>query len=220
MPGTVPVFKIRNILELSLVAFSFFFPHYLGIIFIYPPIVLGAIWFFLKYISHEDFSDLLFRFDRFTVQAFGIGLTVAILLSAFFQLAWDPLIHYLLPNHSYDLSDFASLKGNVSNYVILLIAFLVGGFYEEIIFHGFLFTRLERVFDFKGGAIISFIVTNAIFGLYHYQQGVKGILLTTVAGAVYHLLILRFGRNLWYGLFCHTFFDFIGLTMIYLGYLE
>lgn len=36
--------------------------------------------------------------------------------------------------------------------------------------------------------------------------------------AVYHLLILKFNRNLWYGIFIHTFFDFIGLTMIYLGF--
>lgn len=211
----------KNVWGLVLAAFCFFFPHFLGIIFIYPLIILTAIWFFLKYVSYERFSDLFFSFRRFEVRSIAIGLICAIALSVFFKFVWDPFVNYLLPNERYDLSDFALLKGNTTNYVILLmLALPVGGFYEEIVFHGFLFTRVESIFDFKNGTVVSFVLTNTIFGLYHYQQGVKGILLTTVAGAVYHLLTLRFGRNLWYGMLCHTFFDFIGLTMIYLGYLE
>jgi membrane protease YdiL (CAAX protease family) len=94
---------------------------------------------------------------------------------------------------------------------------VVGGFYEEIIFHGFIFTRLEKISKGKYAVAISFIITNLIFGAYHFQQGIKGILVATIAGFAYHALILKFNRNLWYGLFFHTFFDFIGLTLIYLG---
>ncbi len=114
----------------------------------------------------------------------------------------------------------AFIKGNLVNYILIMVmALLVGGFYEEIVFHGFIFTRLERIISGRHANAVSFVITNIIFGLYHYQQGVKGILLTAIAGSVYHMLILRYGRNLWYGLFCHTFFDFIGLTLLYLGYL-
>jgi len=101
-----------------------------------------------------------------------------------------------------------------------MLALFVGGFYEEIIFHGFIFTRLEKIFKGKWATIVAFIITTVIFGLYHFQQGIKGILLTFIAGAVYHVLILKFNRNLWYGIFIHAFFDFIGLTLIYLGKLS
>jgi len=117
-----------------------------------------------------------------------------------------------------DLSDFSGIRGNTVNYIIiLLLALVVGGFYEEIVFHGFIFTRLEKIFPGTWKTILAFIVTNVIFGLYHFQLGLKGILLATIAGAAYHVLILKFNRNLWYGVFFHAFFDFIGLTLIYLG---
>jgi membrane protease YdiL (CAAX protease family) len=126
-----------------------------------------------------------------------------------------------MPYGKIDLSDFASIRNSPINYIIILvIALLVGGFYEEIIFHGFIFTRFEKIFKGKWATVTAFIVTTIIFGLYHYQQGVKGILLTGIAGAAYHALILKFKRNLWYGIFIHAFFDFIGLTLIYLGKLS
>jgi membrane protease YdiL (CAAX protease family) len=206
------------ILSLLVIAFCFFIPHYAHLpIFIYPIIVLLVIWLFLKYISKENFASLFFSFKRFEFKAVWLGVIAAILLSCFFQFAWEPLINKILPGEKIDLADFSSIRGNTVNYaIILLLALLVGGFYEELVFHGFIFTRLEKIFRGKS-TIAVFIITNIIFGAYHFQQGIKGILLATIAGASYQVLILKFNRNLWYGLFFHAFFDFIGLTLIYLG---
>ena len=206
--------------SILVIAFCVIFPHYGGGIFVYPWVVLLVVYLFLKYTTKENFSDLFFNFNRFEFKAIWIGVIAAIALSTFFKFGWDPLINLILPNQKIDLSDFASIKGNPVNYIIiLLLAFIVGGFYEELIFHGFIFTRLEKILPGKNSMVNSFCLTGIIFGMYHYQQGIKGILLSSVAGAIYHLLILKFNRNLWYGIFVHTFFDFIGLTMIYLGYL-
>ena len=204
------------------IAFCFFVPHYANLsIFIYPIVVLLVVWLYLKYISKENFSDILFSFKRFQLQAIWIGIIASILLSLFFRFAWDPFINSIIPSGKIDLSDFASIRNSPVNYaIVLLLALLVGGFYEEIIFHGFIFTRLEKIFKGKWATITAFMLTAIIFGLYHFQQGLKGILLTTIAGAVYHVLILKFNRNLWYGVFVHAFFDFIGLTLIYLGKLS
>jgi membrane protease YdiL (CAAX protease family) len=182
---------------------------------------LVVVWLYLKYISKESFSDIFFSLKRFQVKAIWIGIIAAILLSLFFRFAWDLLINNILPSGKIDLSDFSNIRNSPVNYVfILIIALLVGGFYEEIIFHGFIFTRLEKIFKSKWATPLAFILTTIIFGLYHFQQGIKGILLTAIAGAVYHALILKFNRNLWYGVFVHAFFDFIGLTLIYLGKLS
>jgi uncharacterized protein len=215
--------KLSNILEIALsllvIAFCFFIPHYAGLtIFIYPIVVLTIVWIYLKYISKESFSDLFFSFKRFKIKAIWIGIISAILLTLFFQFAWHPLINKIIPTGKIDLSDFSSIRNNPVSYImILLLALIVGGFYEEIIFHGFIFTRLEKIFKGKWATVSAFIIANVIFGLYHFQQGIKGILLAAVAGVAYHILILKFNRNLWYGLFFHAFFDFIGLTLIYLG---
>ena len=206
-------------LSILTIAFCFFIPHYARLtIFIYPIVVLLVVWLYLKYVSKETFSDIFFTFKRFQVKAIWIGIIGAILLSLFFRFAWDPLINIIMPYGKIDLSDFASIRNSPINYIIILvIALLVGGFYEEIIFHGFIFTRFEKIFKGNWATVTAFIITTIIFGLYHYQQGIKGILLTGIAGAAYHALILKFKRNLWYGIFIHAFFDFIGLTLIYLG---
>ena len=213
---------LKVLLSILTIAFCFFVPHYANLtIFIYPIVVLIVVWLYLKYISKENFSDIFFSFKRFQVKAIWIGIIAAILLSLFFRFAWDPFINSVIPSGKIDLSDFAGIRDSPVNYVIvLLLALLVGGFYEEIIFHGFIFTRLEKIFKGKWATFIAFILTTIIFGLYHFQQGLKGILLTAIAGAVYHVLILKFNRNLWYGVFVHAFFDFIGLTLIYLGKLS
>ena len=213
---------LKIFLSILAIAFCFFIPHYANLpIFIYPIVVLIVVWLYLKHISKENFSDIFFSFKRFRVKAIWIGIIVAILLSLFFRFAWDPFINKIIPSGRIDLSDFASIRNSPVNYaIILLLALLVGGFYEEIIFHGFIFTRLEKIFKGKRATITAFMLTTIIFGFYHFQQGLKGILLTAIAGAVYHVLILKFNRNLWYGVFAHAFFDFIGLTLIYLGKLS
>ena len=210
-------------LSVLTIAFCFFIPHYANLtILIYPIVMLFVVWLFLKYVSRETFADIFFSFKRFEIKAIWIGIIAAILLSLFFRFAWDPFINSILPSGKIDLSDFASIRNSPVNYVIILIiALVVGGFYEEIIFHGFIFTRLEKIFKpGKWATSAAFTLTTLIFGLYHFQQGIKGILLTAIAGAVYHALILKFNRNLWYGVFVHAFFDFIGLTLIYLGKLS
>lgn len=208
-------------LSILAIGFCFFFPH-LGLLPItaYPAVVLLVLWLYIRFIVKGTFGDLLFSVKRFETRAVWIGILAAIFLSLFFQYAWDPLINRLLPGRGIDLSDFSFVRHNTPGYIfVLLLALFVGGFYEELVFHGFIFTRLENILGGKQATIPAFIITNLIFGAYHFQMGLRGVLLATIAGSVYHLLILRNGRNLWYGVFVHACYDFIGLTYIYLGYL-
>jgi len=211
----------EKIIYFLLIAFCFFFPHYAGFpIFIYPIIVLAVVWVVLKYTTKENFTHLFFSFRRFEPAAIWIGIVAAVLLSCFFNFLWDPVINKLLPHEQTDLSGFAHIRHNPFNYAfMLLLSLVVGGFYEELVFHGLVFTRLEKIFPGRHATVIAFIASNIIFGAYHFQLGIKGVLLAAVAGCVYHALVLKFNRNLWYGIFAHAFFDFIGFTFIYLGYL-
>ncbi len=210
----------QKLLSLLAIAFCFFYPHIGGNILVYPIIVMLLVLLYLRFVTRENLKDLFFSFKRFEFKSVLIGIAGAIILSAFFRFAWTPFINLILPVGKIDLSDFDSIRGNTGKYIfILVLALIVGGFYEELIFHGFIFTRFEKIIPGKYSTAIAFGLTTMIFGAYHMQQGIKGVLLTMIAGAVYHWLVLRFRRNLWYGIFIHTFFDFIGLTMIYLGVL-
>ncbi len=98
-------------------------------------IVLIAIALILKLGFEENFNDLFFNFKRFHTKAIWLGLISACLLSLFFRFAWDPFINRVLPQLEYDLSDMAFIKGNLVNYIIIMVmALLAGGFYEELFF--------------------------------------------------------------------------------------
>jgi len=209
----------QNIISLFLVAFAFLFPHYGGLpFFSYVPIVLIIVWLFLKHVTGENFKDIFFSFKNFRSRSIWLGAMAAVILFAILQYGIMPLFQKFLPNQKIDLHDFDFVKGNLLNYILVLVAALVvGGFYEELIFHGFIFTRFEKIF-IKSKTLISFILSALIFAAYHFQQGPLGMVNAGVAGCAYHAFIIKNDRNLWYGLFFHAFYDFIGLSFIYAGH--
>ena len=148
-----------------------------------------------------------------------MGAIAAILLFVFLNYLFFPLLSKVFYLTKANLDDFRQVRFNLPNYLfIVLIGFIVGGWYEELVFHGFVFTRIEKLISNKNAIWISFIITNIIFGLYHFQLGFSGVLNAFIAGCAYHFMMLKHNRNLWFALFFHGFFDAIGLTYIYLGY--
>lgn len=66
--------------------------------------------------------------------------------------------------------------------MIITDAWLVGGFYEEVVFRGYIQNVLEKRF-FKGSAVLwSIIVTSVLFGLYHWQQDIFGVIAAILGG--------------------------------------
>ncbi len=130
-----------------------------------------------------------------------------------------PLLSKIIVLGKANLDDFKHIRYNFPTYLfVLLMGWLVGGIYEEIVFHGYIFKGIERIIKGKSALIISFLLTNLVFGLYHFQLGLSGMINAFVAGCAYHALMIKFQRNLWYSAFFHAFFDTIALTFIYLGY--
>ncbi|MBS1933647.1 MAG: CPBP family intramembrane metalloprotease [Bacteroidetes bacterium] len=210
----------RKVISLLVIAFIFAYPHnsYLPL-FLYVPVVLTVLWIFLKYISKENFKDIFFRFKNFETKSIWIGALLAVIVFGLLQFAFMPLVKNIFPDKNINLKDFSFITHNPVNFIfVLLMALIVGGFYEELVFHGFIFTRFEKLFTGKNRFIISFVITNIIFAAYHYQQGILGVVNAFVAGSCYQAAILMNKKNLWYGLFFHSFYDFIGLTFIFLGY--
>jgi membrane protease YdiL (CAAX protease family) len=208
------------VIDILAIAFVFLLPHYgfLPIPFYYIVPVLVFVWLFLKR-TRENFASLGFSFKRFELKSVFVGIAAAAILFAFMQYIFFPLLNRVIVLKPANLDDFKNIRGNFYSYILILIAgFVVGGFYEELVFHGFIFTRLEKLPGAKFSLPVSFILTNLIFGAYHFQLGMSGMINALFCGIAYHALFLKFGRNLWYSIFAHAFFDAIGLTYIYLGY--
>lgn len=180
--------------------------------------VLIFIWLFLRK-QKENFESLGFSFKRFGIKPLFIGELSGIVLFFFLTWIFFPLLEKVADLAPANLGDFAKLKGNTGFYIFLLImGWIIGGFYEELVFHGFIFSRLEKIMAGQYATIVSFLLTNMIFALYHVQLGTSGIINAFIAGAFYQALMLYYKRNMWYAIICHAVYDTIALTFMYGGY--
>ena len=181
--------------------------------------ILLFVWLYLKY-HEENFADLGFKWKSFSFKSVLIGCLSAILIFTFLQLIFFPILESFIEFENVDNKLYDQIRENTGFYIfILIMGWIVGGLYEEIVFHGFIFYRLEKVIPGKYATILGFLITSIIFGLYHFQLGSAGVINAFLAGATYHALVLYHKRNLWYGIFCHAAFDTIAITFLYLGYL-
>ena len=210
----------EGILSLITIAVIFILPHTGGIPFFgYSIVILLLLSFVLKY-SRETFSSIGFSRKRFKPRSILIGSLVAIATVAFMQLLFFPALEYIVTLEDTEVGLYDGIRANLWQfYFFVIMGWLVGGFYEEIVFHGFIFTRLEKIIPGKYATPVSFAITAVIFGAYHFQLGVSGSINALIVGAVYLALFLFFKRNLWYSIFCHGVYNTLVMTLIYYNYL-
>lgn len=212
--------KVADIaVSIAVILFAFFFPH-TGLIplpFGYCILVLLLIWLALRR-RKERFADIGFAGSKLSVKAAIAGCIAGVLLFVFLQYCFFPLLSKLVYLPKANLHDFDNIRHHLANYLfILVMGWAVGGVYEEIVFHGYIFCNIQKLFSGRVALPAAFALTNIIFGLYHFQLGMAGMLNALLAGCVYNALMLRY-KNIWYAVFCHAMFDTIGLTFIFLGY--
>lgn len=162
----------------------------------------------------ESLADFGFRPAKLLRSIFSIGVILAFSL-VLFLYAEPVLERYFGP---VDLSFFAPLAGNISAYFVLLIAAWIGAaFGEEVVYRGFIMTRLAQIFSFSSfGWILAILLQASLFGFAHSYQGMVGMieifLLAIVMGAGYVFC----GRSLWPLIIAHGLIDTFVLTDFYL----
>lgn len=210
----------KTILSIIVIGMIIFLPHAELIPFFgYSIPILLFTWFVLKY-SKETFSDIGFSLKEFKPKSIIIGGLVALLTLVFMQLIFHPVLDFFVSLEYTDAGLNDTIQGGKLQFFIMVImGWLIGGFYEEIVFHGFIFTRLEKMFKGKYSTNLSFVITSVIFGVYHIQLGALGLINALVVGAIYLALFLYFKRNLWYSIICHGFYNSMVMTLIYYDYL-
>jgi membrane protease YdiL (CAAX protease family) len=118
-----------------------------------------------------------------------------------------------------DTSAFASVRGNAATLAgMLVLVWTVVAFGEELIFRGFILSRLQRLLGpgATGGAV-AVVLQAALFGVGHFYLGARGMAAATLVGIVYGSWYLLRERNLWPLIIAHGVTDTISMVAIYAG---
>ena len=119
-----------------------------------------------------------------------------------------------------DMTKYNYLRGNLPMLLISLAGvYIVSSFGEEVVYRGFLITRLEPLFGGRSGTALSWVViaSSIIFGFAHFEWGAMGIVQPTCMGAALGIAFLLCKRNLWPLVLAHGYMDTLLLTQLYLA---
>lgn len=106
-------------------------------------------------------------------------------------------------------SPFEAIAGHPAAMVVAgIYTLLLVGLTEELVFRGFLMSRLALLLGETGGAwIAAAILTALVFGALHLQHGLLSALNATVLGLLFGFVYLGTGRNLWLVVAAHSLYD-------------
>ena len=118
-----------------------------------------------------------------------------------------------------DRSGFAYLRGDLLMLVVTLCSvYVVSSFGEELIFRGFMVTRLgEAMGGGRHGWVGAVAVSSVLFGLAHYAWGVAGVVQTGLMGGVLGAAYVMSGRRLWVVVLAHAYMDTLLIVPEYFG---
>jgi membrane protease YdiL (CAAX protease family) len=207
----------QNILKAFIIVFLVLFPHFVPLPFYsYAVVCLAVIIFYLRG-QKKTLRGLGLKRNGLTTHTLIVGILSALLWIAFNKWVYHPFITHFFVVEPYTEYDF--IRNKLSNLIITLIAaWIIAGFYEEIVFRGFIQTTIrEWLVKSRHSFWLAGFLTSILFGLYHWQQGIFGIVGSLLAGLFWTFLLWRYKGNLWYPIISHAIYDTIALTMIYVG---
>lgn len=145
----------------------------------------------------------------------GLALALTVGWTAFqFGLVMPVLNH--ATGERQDLSTFEDLQGNVGLLAALVAASWTLGLAEETAFRGYLQTRVTDVLGTgRAGIVVAVLVTSALFGLIHTEQGLIGVVVTSLDALFFSWLRWRQG-TVWAPVLAHGFSNTIGIVTFFL----
>ena len=205
--------KKEILIDSGMILFLILFPHFVPLPFYsYSIICFIAVVIYLKR-KRKNLRDIGLQKKGVNLKTILIGILSALIWVGFMRWVFVPAITNLFTVPDYKEYDF--IRNNISNLIITLIAaWIVGGFYEEIVFRGFINSTFEKYFN---SFWVSACITSVLFGIYHWQQGIFGICAAILGGLYWSFIYGYFGKNLWNAILSHAIFDTVTLILIYLG---
>ncbi|HEY0436417.1 MAG TPA: CPBP family intramembrane glutamic endopeptidase [Phenylobacterium sp.] len=143
------------------------------------------------------------------------GYVAAIAINAVCVLLLFPALGLKLPS----FAALGAVKGDAGAYLYwLLLAWISAALGEELLFRGFILSRLERLFGAGRGPMLAALVLQALlFSLGHLYQGPAGAIVTGGLGLVLGGVYLAGRRNLVACMLLHGLIDSVSITAMFLG---
>ncbi len=146
-----------------------------------------------------------------------IGLTI---IGLGLMLAYSPLADRVASRWFHKpptLGTFRTIQQSKGQLIIgILVAWLLGGFLEELIFRGFILRFVEAVLAARFLPSIATVVAIGVaaFGatLFHIYQGPRAMLIIAQLSILFGLLFVVSGYNLWTVMLCHGLYDTIAFV--------
>lgn len=194
-------------------------PH-LGVpMFAYPILGLALCAVMLRYEGLE-FAGIGLRWRALGIEPLLVGGGLGIAYALLNYNVIGPLLALLLGELP-DLTSFGFVRESLSGYLIALgLAWVIGGFYEELVFRGFLHAVLVRHLRARRGRdVIAAAFVTLLFAAYHVQLGAFGMANALVFSVFAAVVRQRWPGNLWYVISFHACADMTAFTLMRLGYL-
>lgn len=171
----------------------------------------------LVVIRRQPLSDLGFRRLRrlWTLPIWAFGMLAAFLVV---QNGSILVLRNYIDIPSPELSRYDFLYQNAPALLFMLaIVWMTASLPEELVYRGFVFDRLSRIFGFGPlGTVPVILLSAAFFGAVHFHAGVGGMLITGTMGFVWGVMYALTGRNLWPLILGHYFTDAFGVISLFL----
>ena len=118
-----------------------------------------------------------------------------------------------------DMSKYDYLQGNIGLTVLALCSvYLVSSFAEEVIYRGYLLSRLLEVAGAsKLGKAFALFTSSAVFGAVHSDWGIAGMIQATCMGLALGAAFMLLRRKLWILILAHAYMDTILIVQMYFG---
>jgi uncharacterized protein len=160
--------------------------------------------------------------DNVSIQQLGLSTSVSWLGTAGFAVAWLALMIAYSPladrlatrwiDKAPNLNAFRALQESRIKLVIgIVVAWVLGGFLEELIFRGIVLQSVEALASRALAApiAVSLAVCAAAVGagLVHLYQGLRAAIILTQLSILFGLLFVVSGHNLWAVMLCHGLYD-------------
>jgi len=202
-----------NLLEISVLLLLPILSPWLNILYVILAVLVVLL---SRYLRKEKWREYGFRPVQVSMLFISAGIGIAFGLADNYIL--EPLVNRIT-GHTPDLSTFDNIKGNVVDTLgLLAVGWIIGGFFEESFFRGYTLNRINLTLNNHTFARwTGVIITSLAFALAHSYQGAGGIIVTFYFSIIMSILYYTLGRNVWYVILIHGFYDTVGIIYLYFG---
>jgi membrane protease YdiL (CAAX protease family) len=165
---------------------------------------------------------LPFKCPTFQVVAWTFLKSVLILIFAVAAFIFGSIVMANLVGipEGANMTQYDYMRGNLPLLLLSLAGvYIVSSFGEEVVYRGFLMTRLQTLFGegARFGVVGAVAVSSIVFGFAHFEWGAMGIGQTTCMGAALAISFLWTRRNLWPLVLAHACMDTLLLVQLFVA---